>query len=185
MIPTTGGTWALLIHHSSLGASFTLSIQVQEDLPQNANLDFHNFVYAVEMKVLKGFGGGIIFRATLDNINELVNYYYFLLRTDGSYSLFVRNDWDPLQKKYNTANNQTLLISGSTSAIHTGLNQTNLIMTVVSGNTIDLYINQQKIASVSDSKFDHGTIGLFAYDSGHPNNEANPPVEERSQGAIG
>ncbi len=45
------------------------------------------------------------------------------------------------------------------------------------GPKIDLYINQQRIASVIDTSYSHGEIGLLAYDSGHPNNPANPLVE--------
>ncbi len=45
----------------------------------------------------------------------------------------------------------TLIQPNSSSAIHTGLNQSNLIGVVANGSTLDLYVNNQKIDSVSDS----------------------------------
>jgi len=124
--------------------------------PRKPCLDFSNFVFVVEMKVLKGFGGGIIFRGSTDSCGPN-DYYYFLVGADGSYSL---NLWPP-QDLFR-------LPSGSTSAIHRGLNQTNLVEVIANGSTIDLYINREKIASVSNSPWSHGTIGLFAaYDSSH------------------
>lgn len=132
-------------------------------IPQGTTLDFSNFAYQVQMKVLKGFGGGILFRSD-SNVSQ---YYYFLVGTDGSYSLNLSNGSGP---------DQTIK-SASSPAINTGVNQTNLVAVVAQGSTLKLYVNQQFITSVDDGSYTQGTIGLFAYDSGHPNNEANPPVE--------
>ncbi len=134
-------------------------------VPVNAHLDFSNFAYQVQMKVLKGFGGGILFRSD----SNISNYYYFLIGTDGSYNLVLRNE--------SASPPSQTIKSGSSSAINTGVNQTNFVAVVAEGSTLKLYVNQQFITSVDDGTYTHGTIGLFAYDSGHPNNEANPPVE--------
>ncbi len=53
-------------------------------------------------------------------------------------------------------------------AIHTGLNASNVIAVVANGNTLDLYVNMQKIASVTDSTYNHGIIGLIADPTNNP-----------------
>ncbi len=54
------------------------------------------------------------------------------------------------------------LTSNSSSAIKTGLNQSNLIAVVANGSTLDLFVNGQKIDSVLDSTYSHGQIGVVA-----------------------
>jgi hypothetical protein len=115
-----------------------------------------------------GLIGGITFRASNGAFSDLSQYYYLLIGTDGSFSLYLRND--------SASNFNQTLSSGTGSSIHTGLNQSNFVAVAAHGSTLDLYVNKQLIASVNDSAYSHGTIGVFAYDSGHPNNEANPPV---------
>src|SRR6266704_5543585 len=60
------------------------------------------------------------------------------------------------------------LRSGSSPAINTGLNQTNLVAVVASGSTIDLHVNNQKIDSYSDSTYSQGLIGVAAADVNNP-----------------
>jgi hypothetical protein len=67
-----------------------------------------------------------------------------------------------------TGNNVKDLAGGSSAAIATGLNQTNVIAVVAQGNTLSILVNKQKIASASDSSFSHGQIGLFADANSHP-----------------
>ncbi len=132
-------------------------------IPQSTSLNFSNFAYEVQMTVLKGFGGGIIFRYDRNSSN----YYYFLVGTDGSYNLFVRSSNPPDQS----------IASGFSPAIQTGVNQTNFVAVVAQYSTLIFFINRQFVTSVNDSTYTDGTIGIFAYDSGNPRNEANPPVE--------
>ena len=49
-----------------------------------------------------------------------------------------------------------------TPAIHTGLNQANTLAVVAQGNTFDLYVNDEKVDSVSDSTYSQGEIGVLA-----------------------
>ncbi len=114
--------------------------------------DFRDFAYQVQMKIIKGDAGGVIFRANATNNTD----YVFSVGQDGSYELFV---CPPKATKCNSA-----LLSGSSGAINQGLNQTNVVAVVVKGNTITLYVNQQKIDSVTDNTFSHGQIGVIAYD---------------------
>jgi hypothetical protein len=55
-----------------------------------------------------------------------------------------------------------LVPTTSSSAIHAGLNQPNLIAVVTIGNHFDLYVNQQKINSVNDSTLSSGQINIAA-----------------------
>ncbi len=131
--------------------------------PQGTNLDFSNFAFEVQMTVLKGFGGGILFRSN----STVSNYYYFLVGADGSYNLLVTSSNPPDQS----------IAAGFSPAIQAGVNQTNFVAVVAQSGTLILFVNGQFITSVNDSTYTHGTIGLLAYDSGNPQNEANPPVE--------
>ncbi len=106
--------------------------------------DLSNFIYEVQMRIIKGDCGGIIFRAD----STISNFYYFQVCQDGSYSLFTN-----LFKK---------LTSNSSPAIHTGLNQSNTIAVAANGSTLDLYVNQQKIDSVNDSTYSQGQVGVIA-----------------------
>ena len=63
-----------------------------------------------------------------------------------------------------------MLAQGLSSAIHQGLNQTNLVAAVVRGTTIELYVNHQSVAVVGSSTYTHGRIGVFV--AGYPSNQA-------------
>jgi serine/threonine protein kinase len=111
--------------------------------------DFSNFTFEIQMTILKG-GGGMIFRAD----NATGKWYNFFLLQNGQYTL-IRSDGFG-------ASGQTLA-GGSSSAIKTGLNQSNLIAVVANGPTFDLYVNHQKIASANDTTYSHGAIGVLAF----------------------
>ena len=108
------------------------------------------------MKVLQGDCGGMVFRGD-SNSGKM---YFFEVCQDGTYLFSRYLDF--------TGNNVKDLAGGSSAAIMTGLNQTNVIAVVEQGSTLNIYVNKQKIASASDSTFSHGQIGLFADSSSHP-----------------
>ncbi len=118
--------------------------------------DFSNFVFEVQMKIIKGDGGGVIFRA----YSTSTNLYVFFVGQDGSYQLFLCAGNDC---------NKTIL-SSTGSAIKQGLNQTNLIAVQAQGSAIGLYVNHQFIDSVDDSTYSSGQIGVIAY----PYSNGNP-----------
>jgi len=113
------------------------------------NTSFSNFIYEVQMEIINGDCGGIIFRADVPNNN----YYFFRVCQDGSYSLQGTNP-----------NNY----QGASPDIHTGLNQSNLIAVVANTSTLVLYVNGQKIDSVNDGTYDHGQIGVFSESFSNP-----------------
>jgi len=108
-----------------------------------------NFTYEVRLKILTGDCGGMIFRRSGPR------FYYFRVCADGSYA-FIRYTSDA-----NTALN-VMLESGTHPAIHQGLNQANLLAVVAFGSKLDMYVNRQLIASVKDTSYAEGQIGLVA-----------------------
>ena len=114
--------------------------------------NFNNFAYQVQMTIVKGDIGGIVFR--MDTTGN--NFYYFNISRFGAYALDI----------YNSQGYLKTVSGGTISAFHSGLNQTNLIAVVAQGHTIDLYVNLRFIAGVSDSTYGVGQIGVVADDEG-------------------
>jgi len=110
--------------------------------------DVSNFAFEAQVTLLKGDCGGLIFRRT-DNTGDQL--YLFEVCQDGSYSLYLY-----------TTSNSNVLASGSPTAIMRGLNQSNVLAVVALGNMLVLYVNKQRITSVSDSTYSHGQIALAA-----------------------
>ncbi len=126
-----------------------------------ASPNFSDFAYQVQMTIVKGDGGGIIFRED----NARGNAYYFAIGQQSGV-------WGYKLWKFSNCNsnncNVSELRSGSSAAIKTALNQSNLVTVVASGSTIDLYVNNQKIDSYSDSSYSQGQIGVAATDLKSP-----------------
>lgn len=102
---------------------------------------FSNFACEVRMTILRGDGGGILFRA--NGIDGL----YLYAGTGGSHV--------------------QVLTSGRAAAIYTGLNITNVLGVVAHGNTIDMYVNHQRIDGVTNDTYDAGQVGVAAaYEAG-------------------
>jgi serine/threonine protein kinase len=162
--PLTGqdaNQWDVLTFAGGGGCSFTNGAY-QASMPQIGHFascmaratNFSNFAYQVQMTILSGTstdGGGLIFRS---NANE---QYRFRVGADGSYDLV-----DPAQT----------LASGSSTAIKTGLNQTNVLKVVARGGNISLYVNGQFIVRVNDSSSSSGQIGVMAVGFTDPTNVA-------------
>ena len=83
---------------------------------------------------------------------------FFGINQNGAYALWTINNCP--------SPNCTLseLRGGSSTDINTGLNQSNLLAVVAKGSIIDLYVNQKKITSVSESTYSQGQIGVAAKD---------------------
>jgi len=109
---------------------------------------FSNFVYQVQMKILRGDGGGLVFRAR----DKSGDYYYFGIGQTGAYNLY----------RFSSKEDRQELQSGSSSGIKTGLNQVNLLSIVARGAQIAVFVNKQPIAEINDSAYQKGQIGLAA-----------------------
>lgn len=109
---------------------------------------FANFAYRVEMTIVSGDCGGVVFRS--DNQNQ--NLYLYEVCQNGTFSLIT----------YNGTSGQYLIDHQSNAAINKATGQTNLIAVVANGSTIDLYANNVLLGSQNDTKFSSGQIGLYA-----------------------
>jgi hypothetical protein len=105
---------------------------------------FSNFAIEVTMTIIDGSCGGIWFRGNGPA-------YFFQVCQDSQYNLFLYGPKTP----------QTILSSAS-SAIHSGLNQSNLIAVVAIGSHFDFYVNGQRIVSASDSTLSRGQVDFGA-----------------------
>jgi serine/threonine protein kinase len=143
------------------GCAFTQGAY-HASMPQNGYLapcfaqatNFSNFSYQVQMTIVKGDQGGIIFRANAHN----GSFYYFSINRKGQYALESYNNYKPVQ----------VLNKGSSSAIKTELGQPNLIAVVAIGSSFDLYVNEQHLVTVGDSTYSSGQVGVIAEDIGSP-----------------
>ncbi len=114
--------------------------------------NFGNFAYQVSTTISQGNATGIVFRAGL---LQAVGVYIFIISSNGDYVLGSG------QYSATSKGSFKLLAGGSSQAIKTGVNQSNLLTVIARGSTIYLYANQQYLASVNDSTSSIGWIGVF------------------------
>ena len=112
-----------------------------------AGPSFGNFIFEVQMKLINGGSGGVIFRDNTSN-ND---FYVFEVGQYGNYQLFLYTD----SQWYST------ILNSTSPAIKQGLNQTNLIAVIAQGNSIGLFVNHQLIDSVNDNTYSSGRIGVI------------------------
>ncbi len=111
---------------------------------------FSNFTFQVQMTILSGDVGGIIFRA-----NAQSNKFYLLqFGVDKSYQLYLYVS--------NSSSSSKTLLDGFSNAIN-GLNQSNLVTLIAQGNQLTVFVNKQYVDSTLDSTYSSGQIGLLAY----------------------
>ena len=110
--------------------------------------NFSNFALQVNMTILKGDGGGVLFRSKSDY--SLL--YKFTIGTDGTYTLL-----SPYKKTCKT------LATGYSTAIRTGLSQSNVLTVIARGSSLYVYINGQFVAQAQDGTALSGAIGLYAF----------------------
>ncbi len=119
---------------------------------------FSNFAFQAQMTIIRGDEGGLIFRSNNGN----ANFYYFRIGHDGYYALFLSKS-----NKLDTA-----LAEDASSAIKTAPGQTNILTVVARGSNLFFFVNKQFVASVSDTTFSGGSIGVVAGDISHPTDVA-------------
>ena len=113
--------------------------------------NFSNFAFQVQVTIIQGDEGGLIFRASGAKL------YSFGFNREGLFSLIVSKNNNPGKP----------LIYGPNSAINTGLNQPNLLTVIARESTFYLYINKQFVDTVRDSSYHSGQIGVYAAYSTH------------------
>ncbi len=112
-------------------------------------LNFDNFALQVQMTIVQGDEGGIVFRAN----SSSSMFYLFRISQNGAYDLYVYVDAQGSHAQH--------LLSGSSSIINTG-NQTNTITIIAQRGNLYFYVNQQYLDGTTDSRYTSGQIGLFA-----------------------
>ncbi len=158
-----GNDWQTGINQNNATCSFTAGAY-QSTQPINGDFhtcialttNFSNFVYEVQMTIVSGQAGGIIFRADQGKST----FYYFRVGQDGSYDLWAFVDSFIVHANH--------LAGGISQAIHTGANQFNIVAVVAQGASLALYVNHQLITTVNDSTYSSGQIGVVAYNQGSP-----------------
>lgn len=143
------------------GGAYHIKISVQNRfLPCFAAVSSpSNFAFQVQMTVIQGRVGGLIFRTTATTTSGLQGYFFEINNT-GQYGLTALLD--------SISGQARSLTSSSSSVIKTGLNQPNLLTIIAQGSTMTLYINKQYITTVTDNSYSAGAIGLYAVDAGEP-----------------
>ena len=111
--------------------------------------NFGNMMYQVEMSMIRGNSGGLTIRTDSNGSG-----YYFRISTGGQYVL-----WRIDATK--TTYYKKPLISGQSSSILTGNNQTNTLTIVATASTYILYVNARYVNSASDSMYTSGQIGVY------------------------
>ncbi len=115
---------------------------------------FDDFAIQVQMTIIDGDYGGLIFRVNSTG----TDYYSFNIYQSGQYSLDV----------YQNNHDVKSVSVGTSSAFKTGLNQSNLVTVIAVGNNFYLYMNGQFVAHGSDSNYSAGSISLLAGEDTHP-----------------
>ena len=114
---------------------------------------FANFTFQVDMTITKGGCGGLEFRADNQGLDG-----YGMVVCASSTALTPASYWSfRLLYSYDYAT----LMQGSSTAIHTGYGQTNVLAVVASGSSLTFYANGQKMATITDTRRTAGEIGLM------------------------
>ncbi len=113
--------------------------------------NYTSFAFQVQMVLLKGDDGGLIFRANDTNSQ----YYMFSIGSNGSFSAYVTQ----------SSTHGHTLVYDTSSAIKTGSGQMNTLTVVARASDFYFYINGQYVGSTSDSTLTSGLVGVFADDS--------------------
>ena len=108
------------------------------------SINLGDFTFQVQMNILKGTGGGILFRVAGSTA------YYFRIGKDGNYGLFACVGSDCSK----------MLIHGFSSAISRGQKDPNILAVVAKGNHFELYVNDVRVNETYDSSSLHGQIGV-------------------------
>jgi len=121
------------------------------------NTNFSNFAMQMQMTIVSGDAGGLIFRA-----NGASKAYAWQIDTGGNYDLFVSR----------SSTQNTDLLNGSAPSFKQHTGQTNLLTVIARGGSIYLYINKQYVGNVTDSTYSSGQIGVLVNDHTNPTDVA-------------
>ncbi|HEY5003278.1 MAG TPA: hypothetical protein VII61_09005, partial [Ktedonobacteraceae bacterium] len=111
---------------------------------------FKDLVFEVQMTIIQGDCGGIVFRTN----GVKGNNYLFGVCQNGTFFLSL------LQ---NNVIEQTLQQKTFSAAIQVGMKQTNTLAVLARGTELMLYVNYQQLATVTDATYSQGQVGVGAF----------------------
>lgn len=115
---------------------------------------FTNFSYEAYVSILKGDEAGLIFRGQSDQ----GNFECFTISSTGNYAI-------QLFQNYNLS---STIAQGAAPTIKTKAGQPNLLAVKVMNNAVTIFINEQRIITITDTNFTQSDIGMIAEDISSP-----------------
>ena len=115
-----------------------------------------DFAYQVQMRIIKGDAGGIIFRADA----AIARFYVFRVGQDGTYDIYYYPD--------GTGKKTQKLAEGYSDLIVNGTDKENQLTVLARGRTIFLYINGKYLVGMEHKGPASGLIGVIADSSLRP-----------------
>jgi hypothetical protein len=113
------------------------------------NTNFTDFVYQVQVTLMKGGCGGIGFRGS----EATGSWYDFYICGLQIYEV----------TEYVNHFGSSHFVHATSSAIHSAYGQTNVLAVVAIGANMTLYANGQMLTSINDTSLTHGQIGCVAW----------------------
>jgi hypothetical protein len=120
-----------------------------------------NFAFQVQMTIIKGDAGGLVFFAD----SARTHYCVSALNSMGNFSFFCY------------VNSTALLSMPGNSVVGQKSPQPNLLTVIVHNNQVFLYVNKQYVGSIVINLLSSGEIGMFAYDVKQPTEVAFSHVQ--------
>lgn len=117
--------------------------------------DFTNFSFEADIRVNTNSSEyhGLLFRHKI-NANDN-DFYSFRITPDGYFAFDLWQDSPDLSFT-------RLLGPSESNAINTGAGQINHLKVIANGNKFDLFINDQKVGTITDSTFSSGKVGFVS-----------------------
>jgi hypothetical protein len=121
---------------------------------------YDNFAYDIDMTIVKGDCGGIIFR---EDGTEGSKEYMFNVCQDGFYRVDI-DEGASLQF-------QNITYGQPAPGWNKGLNQVNMIGVVAQGTKMTVYVNKQQVTSFNDSTYGSGRLGVDVWNRNGPTSD--------------
>ncbi|MEO8972269.1 MAG: hypothetical protein ABI406_11800 [Ktedonobacteraceae bacterium] len=122
--------------------------------------DLFDFIYEAQMTIIHGNCGGIFFRANY----QVGGYYYYEVCKGNRYFLsFIQ--LPPTNTAKLVLSRVHLLTGGTDPGLHTESGAAILIAVVAVNETFALYLNRQKVGTVTDDTNTYGGIGVAAHET--------------------
>ncbi len=127
-------------------------------MANHINFKFKNFAYQVQMEIINGNAGGLIFGSD----SKVSTFYRFSLDTAGDLSIHVCNGNDQTKCTSDHKATEGTNLTPDTWTMLDHMGETNTLTVIVQNTTIYLYVNKMFIGQVDNAAINPGEIGLYA-----------------------